>query len=204
MAGAAGGGELGGGLASGIGLEVLEGLDDGGEDGALAVAGRQGDDGEEVEGLVPVSPGFDDGSAGAGGGQDGEAEEAGEIGGGLGGAGLGADEVAELGWQGAVGKFGELRPAEGDDVWPGWCRGRLGMLEGVEEAIEVGFAGFGEEEGGAADLGGGLLGGLDEALPGGIEAGNEFGAWGFAEEGLDEEVRGGRWIVRHGAGLSLR
>src|SRR4051812_42485648 len=103
-------------------------MDDAGKDGALAVAGRQGDDGEEVEGLVPVSPGVDHHPAGACGCQDGEAEQRGEIGGGLGGSRLGADVVAQPVRKGPDGKLWELGLTEGGGrLGPGRWWGRLGL-----------------------------------------------------------------------------
>jgi len=56
-----------GGLDGALSLELDEGGGDAGEDGALAVAWREGDEGEEVEGLDPVAPGVEDDRAGAGG-----------------------------------------------------------------------------------------------------------------------------------------
>ena len=66
---------------------------------------------------------------------------------------------------------------------------------------------WGEEDGGAAGLGGGGLGGLNEGLPVWMEGGSLFWVWSLAKEGLDEEVGGAgglrAWWWPHCCGRDL-
>jgi hypothetical protein len=196
-------GDQGSGGGGGLGLELVEGSGDVLEDGALAVAGREGDDGEEVEGLDPIAPGIEEDGAGEGGGEDGEGEHGGEVYGGLGGLGLGADVGADPAGEGAIWEAREARGTEGDGVWPGPVLGRGLPGEEGEDAIGVLDAGLHEDDGGSAVDGGGVQGGLDELLPGGIEVFDEVWVWGLAAEGGYEEVGWAGRIDGHGGGLVL-
>jgi len=194
-------GDVGGGRGGGVGLELLEGLGDGGEDGTLAVAGRQDDHAEEIEGLEPVAPGTEEDAAGQGRREDGEAEEAGEIGWGLGGAGLGADEAAEPVWEDLAREGWEDGAVERDGIRPGTVRpGGIAAQDG-DEAIDVGDAGLREEEGGAAILWGSVEGGLDRLDPTGIQMLKLVRGGELTDEGVDEDGRGGVGIDGHGSDL---